>query len=744
MPTCIAAGDADADCAAELRRLLASAGVTVDAHVAARAGQIVVVVLSAAGLADPAFAAQLELVDRFCLPAVRCIPVARGAFDDSAVPPDLASLNWILWNERDPQSAADHVVIASTGDPATYAEHRTLSAEAQTWEAAGQPDELLLDDRRRARAATAQLKRSGRDSLARTTPELEAFVAASTALVRKNLRSRLWNWPLRCVLAGLIVAFMVQVIRSYVDDLETNRISYSLDLTINPDYPDRVAEIAASVLVQGFEAVRPTARATLYDVLARPWGEGVLGLNYDSPLIDVVPVPRRDTLFSADATGSVTRWRRSTGFALERRQLSRRRLETIDVSQDGRLLAVGSFEGLWLVTTSPWKSRFVDLDAKVSGVTLAPAGGAVIAKTTRGLAVVDFDSGAVLRRGGRTDTVLDVQRLAGGSARALIRRGGGPELQIVEPISGRQLAARRVAAWTFETAALGPDGKAVVRRGADRQLHWAPRNLRFKPTGLAVTERSDVIELLPRGFVAYGGREFGVHVAELRTGLVVGTICENLIAIEGVRSVAGEAAVTCTNANLATISNPTELMPTAAPGSGVVRHTAPQIDTDLYSVQAQDDGRLELDWREPGASFRAGVRSSDRWLVAAIHPGKFVHLAAGSDHGHVVAFDVVKDKKANAMKLVEVARWRSPDGSAVRALGWDPADDGRLYARTDSGRWWAVRACVLCAQDGRLVELVRRRLGMCETSGALDGISDAARKLVQLKTCPPPLKPVQG
>lgn len=732
----IVASDCDRDCELTLRKTLKSAGLVVQPRIVARPDQLVVVVLSAAGLADPAFHERLEAVDRFGHENVRCIPVVRGQLDRNPVEADLAALNWITWHPDDEHRSINEIVMAASGDPRLYADHRALTAEAQSWGDAGKPAFLLIDHPKRLSEARRVLARSENDGLAPPTELLRAYVDASAAEIRAVRRKRGRRWVVRGAASLLAVALVSFVaVKSRITN-DTTRISVAITPSINPDFPDRAAEISGAALIQGSEAVKPLARSVMRDVLVRPWGEGAIGLNGDTALLDLVNVPGENLSFSADSTGTVTRWDRETGFPLERRKLSNKRLLSIDVSRDGRHFAAGGENGLWLGTTKPWRSRSVQANAHVSEVVLAPADNAIVADTDEGLLVVDEESAAIRRRGRNGDTVLDLRRTSDGTARALIRRGG--DLVLTNPVTGRDVVRRAVAEWQFEAASIAPDGNGVALRAASRQLLWARRDLRFRPTGIAVTEGSNIVEMLTDGWVVYGGSEFGVHVAELATGLDVGQICTDLTAPHDVRSVPGETTIVCLNGVITSTWDAAEFQPAKAPGPDVQLFESATSKESGVVAEVDGSGRFEIRVRADGKVAGSAVTLRYPLTVSAIRPGPLFHVAAGSQGGRVFAFDVVDGE----FKLT--TQWQSPDGTAVKALGWTPTDDGRLHVRTASGRWWDLRPCVLCSREGRMVELARRRLGVCEAAKSLEGMAKQSRELLGLRVCPGAPKVLEG
>jgi hypothetical protein len=731
MKVCLLASALDGHRAAELAEALTAFGVDIEAADA----DLVVVLLSSAGLADPTWVARYDQLA--ARPGVRFIPVSLEDLDAPRLPESLGGLNWIRWQADEPLPA-EQVVQAAGGDPELYTQSRSLRGEADIWDESGRPEELLIADPRRAKAAEAFLTRSQEDTLARPTARLQEFIDASTRLRKRNRRKRRNRWVRRGFALSVVAVVAYVVISTVRLNAQTSRVAVAIDLTLNPDFPSRTAELAGATLIQGYDAVKPTARKALIDVLPRPWGEGEVGLNHDAALLDGVTVPGRNTLWTVEGAGSVVRWNRETGVPLERRLLSVGRLEAIDASPDGSTLVAGGQQSVWVISPAPWRSRRIDVGSDVSGVTLDRARRAAVARTAGGLVVVSTRTASgVERRIPRSKDVLDVRAVADGRVLALLRRG--PRLVLLDAVTGAVSASRVIPGWQFEKGALGPDGRSAVITGPDHQLHYAERSLRFRPTGLAVTDVTEVLELLPRRRVAFGGSEFGVRVAEADSGLVLGQVCTDVLTVEILRALPGEPSVLCGNGYTVSIWNPDELGPTPAPPPSVPLHRSRVAREPSFRLEATAPGRITLGFHHEGKVASTSLSlPGERWTTAAIWEGRYLNVAVGGAGGHVEAFDIVDGK------FQRVLDWHAPDATSVRALGWEPQGDAPLRVETASGRWWSVPSCILCSRDGRLVDLARKRLHMCEIPAATDALTDRAKSLLQLRVCPRSMKPAPG
>jgi hypothetical protein len=144
------------------------------------------------------------------LAADRIVPVRVGDVNAARVPTVLRDLNWIDWH---PQDAASHaqIFIALHSDPATYAQHRRLHAEAVAWASGGRSPSLLLQSRAAAVDAVRHIRDADGDQLAQADQVMRDFVAASDASTRKVSRRTRRAWT-----AALLVVAVVAVVTAFV------------------------------------------------------------------------------------------------------------------------------------------------------------------------------------------------------------------------------------------------------------------------------------------------------------------------------------------------------------------------------------------------------------------------------------------------------------------------------------------------------------------------------------------------
>jgi hypothetical protein len=729
------AAAADAPTASEIREGLGALGIAVapDRDVVV-AGARAVVVMSAAGLSDPDWLARLEAVER--IDDVRLIPIARGKLDADDVPVNLRPLSWVPWDGDTAKSTAQ-LFGAIHSDPAVYKLHRSLSAEAQQWHDSDSDRDLLIGDRRRAAAAVEHLDRSRTDALARPTPMLEAFIAASADGAKLARRRRRNRWLRRAIGIGLVGGTLLTLVVTFREVSKSNQLTVAIDPTLNPDHPERAAQLAAALLIQGRAGEQRFARLAFVDALTQPWGEGLLGSNFDASLSDAVVVPKLNLVESVDFAGTFTTWRRSSGFPLDRHRLTRRALDLVDISDDGQTAVAAGDSALWIIRPLPWHSRRIAAGAPVTALAVSATGRRVAIATDHELIAYDSATARVTHRMPLSG-ILDLRAVAGDGLGALIRRGAGRALAIVDPITGTTRSERSLPAWAFERGSLSPDGRGAVITASDRQMHYAAHGLRFRPTGIAVTESTDALELLQGGAVAFANPEFGTRLADLTSGLIFGQTCRTRPTVSRIRAVPGEPAILCSDARLATVWPTDEIATVRAPASEVSRRRRTTDRNRTVDVHPGARGRIEVEVRNGAGVARFAIAPHGApWTVAALR-GELPHVFIGDARGRVFGYDLV----GGHAQLESV--WSSPDGTVVREIGVDPADRAqRFFVQTASGRWWRPRSCVGCSVDAIKLGIVHDGIQMCAPDEAYKLFTAASRAALGL-VCPPAPEPKEG
>ena len=131
----------------------------------------------------------------------RLVPIVRNDVPASAVPPELAALNWIFWREHDdPSAAIAQVIQALDTDLAWVQAHTRLLVRAIEWEGKGRDASFLLHGRDLA-DAERELLAAAQDRAPKPTPLQTRYIIASRggATARQRLVVAL-------VTAGLCVA----------------------------------------------------------------------------------------------------------------------------------------------------------------------------------------------------------------------------------------------------------------------------------------------------------------------------------------------------------------------------------------------------------------------------------------------------------------------------------------------------------------------------------------------------------
>ena len=122
--------------------------------------------------------------------ACRLVPVRVGPVEDALLlPPEISSLNWIMFDSADVGAVADAVVRVLNTDPAAYEQLRPLSVQAAAWVVAGYSPGLLIDvPKAQVRILGVLIDEAEETNLFADTNVLRAFVAAGAQATRSRRR----------------------------------------------------------------------------------------------------------------------------------------------------------------------------------------------------------------------------------------------------------------------------------------------------------------------------------------------------------------------------------------------------------------------------------------------------------------------------------------------------------------------------------------------------------------------------
>ena len=714
---------ADRTVADELSGSLRTMGVRILAEGADAASAIVLI--SATAVHDAAW--REEVARRS---GARLVPVAIGDVRPGDVPAVVAELNWIAWDPSNAAAACTTALVALNGDLDRYRLHRALVAEAGAWAAGSCSKHLLIQDRTRAKAAGAHLRQATGDSLARPTEEMRAFVAASLVLTKRARRRQRRRWVWRA-LAALVA---VVVLAALYTDLRTggagSRVSviaaYS---SLSGGRPDRVAVLSVDAMVRDDAHNGNVARVTLRQALSERWSEGVIGAMTDARIQYARPVLRGTRILTLNGLGELASSRRDTLDVEWRRPLHAGAFPTaLDATDDGRRAAVTAGRRLLVLALGPWRREVVTLPAQAESVALAPADGAIAVGTGDGrVLAVSLRAPHRVRTVARGSAVLALRRTASGHARALVRLDA-LRLSLVDAIAGRTLATARRRSWQFERGAIGPDGEAVALTLPDRQIAYAPRRLGLRPTGQAVPDVVDVLEVLPGARVAFGGATDGVALLDVSQGLVLGRVCSSLAAVRGLWAADDTDLVACGDQQVIELWRTRDLSPVTPPRDRRMLSDRLRMRQGEVTVAGHADGTATLvtRWRR-GAPVSRRIHVAHAAVTASAIVPPVPTAVFGAADGEVTEVDV-------AYGAGEVSHWTAPDRAAVTDVGWT-SDRRRLLVHTAAGNWWSPWSCSDCGSARAMVGHVAARIWGCYVPQLVDITSKQTRELLGIHTC---------
>jgi hypothetical protein len=264
----VIAADADQEVERELSSLMGGAGVEVVGASAPGVLDGIVVLLSARALADPAFCQTAQGRE-----AVRILPVRLEAIEAETAPERLRYLNWIDWSPANPSATFGSILTGLLADPARHRLSRELLHEAEAWERAKRPRELLIDDRRRAEQMQGNLEELQADPLAHPSPLTVEFVKRSAAVSRRAHR-RQRRWRILVLLGALAAAVAAG---AYLPEIKARtQVNHAAIVTTGDEailagLPEWSAVNAGELLAEGTAAQQILGRYTLLEAMQQPW-----------------------------------------------------------------------------------------------------------------------------------------------------------------------------------------------------------------------------------------------------------------------------------------------------------------------------------------------------------------------------------------------------------------------------------------------------------------------------------------
>lgn len=678
-----------------------------------------VVLLSSDALTDDAWrrAAEHAVADRI-------VPVRIGKLDDVRVPKRVAPLNWIEWSSENPTAAFGAALAALLTDPARHALSRQLRHEAEAWQRAGRPPDLLIDDRRRARQMLELMSELEADAMAAPSSLTIAFVKASAAVTLRKQRRRLAVRGLVTLVAVAAAAYLiVELPRVHLGA----RVNHAAIVTAGDEatlsyLPDWSAANAAALLLEGTAAQRTLGRNTLLQALGRPWPLGTADfLDSVTAMTPFAHGTRAAVLQVAEHGSGLTLIDVRRGAVLWTVLLPRR-FTAVDVSAD-EATAVVAGDGVGVVDLRSRRGSLLVDRGDFSSVQLA-ARGAIVLSTASGRL-------EVLRTPGRAPTsrayaaVIDVTSGPRGRATALVATGPG-RFAIVDALDGRTLATARTGRRSFE-GAIAPDGRRAIVAGPGDQLWTFGAAYAARPTGIALPVAIGALAWASHDRLVVASQSGSGQVVYLPRTEPLGTVCGDVPRVEALQLERDdEQTLACVSGGLKSFWR----LP-AAPR----RRAAGETSARSF---ASTDVRLETRGAETRIHWRGSLGSgSTDWFSPF---GQRISAVAASPSGREIAFGSSEGLVAIVALAYERARvvdvWGVPDAAPVTAAGWD----GGPVVSTASGQTWSVPTCGRCATDAGLLATARARFGGCFTERQLQWIDADARRRAGLRLCQPILR----
>lgn len=644
------------------------------------------------------------------VPDARLVPVVVAGVEDSEVPADLASLNWIQWRPDDPAHALRLVVEACSTDLHTYRVVQALAARAEGWELAGRLSADLISDRRLLSDAAGAFEHLGGE---RAFPLLGEFLSASRVETRRQHWRRIRSATVRS-LYGIGIAVGAIYLADWIGYAQDRS---KLELVAAAPIADGLpavnsVKLAALILVMSGHGDTPPDSTVdkLIGMLSDPWAYARFQVSPDG-------MPVNDT--AVDEDGFV-RWIDGAG-VLWGSDADRTRTSRYDSildspgyylsTSDGAEVVVVADEHRVVVVHGGERSE-VSLTETVQGVDVSGNGTHLVVRVADGVRVFDLNedmiSGGEMRDGVlATAFVEDDVRM--------LRRNDGGRLELSSLMDGAPQRTFPDVTGPLSAAAMGGDGWVVVQ-GADGQLWSAADGADLQPTGVRVPDLLTSMTITPRNEVLYTPAGHHTRVYDLKRGIPLAETCREDTARDLTLSPDGRWLV-CGYVSDFALWNLDEIRPVT--DAGTVREQS-QVTGGALSALITAEGQLEITvggetrrWDLVGSARRHGG-TSDPCPAALQLAGELTTLAVtatgdalavGTTAGDVVVADVHESGT-----LRSTARWTSPDGSPVQAIAMA---DGTATITTATATW-EIPFCQGCSEDlAALVSAVTNRQLAC-------------------------------
>jgi WD40 repeat protein len=664
----------------------------------------------------------------------RRVPVVIDVIDGARLPEDLRQLNWIPWDDDNPERACAQILSASQTDLSVYRHARSTEAKALAWHGSQRGRDELITDLKQVKRLIAERAREGEQAgrHAEQRRLVEEFLQAS---VRRGKALRRWR-RLRIAVAVAAVPFVALAGLGLFHWREQAVVEAQLQIATSDGMSDlrpEVQSVKMAALVLRQEASpkgpNPAVVSQLAAAVAEPWPESIFGTESSKALNSVALLDDPSLAVGADGGGNVSSWNIRTGERLWVRPVGRRVLQIVAASRDGAVVAAADDQAVHVLGQGKAEVRAVAVPGAPQVMGVSNDGRWLVYAVGGKIHRVDVSSASAPSvTVGSFDDVLAIRVSRTGAILAMVRSSN--RVTVLDTATGRARWTAVVAHDPLMSGALAADGSVAVT-GPGHQVYWSDGRAALQPTGQYVPDLLTAMAATSNGLLVWSSAAQGTQVYDVWNHLQLPPICRELsIAYDLVLSPA-EDRVDCAGAGVHDvwrlgIDRPTATAPpglagtqslqvtrSGGPVSGVTGTSQGLLQVTLTGVAAGQGGLVTLD--PSGATLRGtGVSSSPVAFGSQGSTGKpsavaltpdGATLAVGSDSGDVTEYDAV-----NGRALVRSSRWQAPDHSIVRRIGYK--SDG-MTVTTDTFVW-RISSCTGCsAHPDRLVTRVMQRQMPC-------------------------------
>lgn len=663
----------------------------------------IVVVLSPALLASG-----IPLPDPELMPDTRLVPVTIGGINDDDVPEALRELNWIQWSPTHRDAVAQQVVSACHTDLADYRASQALLARATGWQLAGQRAGDLITNRKQFRSAAAAVEK---DAGTAASHLVQAYLQASSAATRQQTWRAITATAVRVGLVAALAFFGWIVVRDarYVAERSGLELVASADETSLIPHGEAVQLAALIALrVEHGDPVPAHVTQRLTHYLSEPWPHARFSLSPNRMFVNDIAIAEDGSVVYLDGGGAVWRSSVTNASGTKVNQLMDSPAYKFAASEDWSVFAAS--DGNRVVTDTPRGVQTVQLPQheEIQQLLLNDTGSRLLVVLSDSARLLDLTQ-PTLTEGALVANALAVNWV-GSTPTALIRDKG---LRLVDVETGVVKASFPDPIGQFDDAALSTEGTFVVH-GDDGYLH-ASRGGALERTAVILRQPLASLAITPRDEVLYTG--FGANatkVHDLIRDLPLADVCRESSA-QDIRLSPDGTWVVCRYGAEQYVWNLDDVRPTALEREAVPAEQAvdgelrASIDDDGVLTLAQ--GEQEMRWDVTAARATASTLPAARSTLsgrptALALAGPTRTLAVASSTGEVLVVELHQRGE-----FVAVARWASPDGSAVRGIALQ-ADRALVTTTTGS---WSFPVCTGCSTQGpeRLLEEVHKRRLNC-------------------------------